>query len=343
MKKTHRQNSSINRRKFMQIIAIAGATGICWRYGIDKISDGYHVVRRSQPMMGTTLNLTVCGPDRDATESAVNSTIARMLYLEKRLSRHQPDSEVSQLNNDGIISKASHDFRKILTLARFISEKTDGSFDITTLPLINLHKRFIGHNFVPDKAAVADARTLVDYRKIKINAQQVTLTKPGMKITLDGIGKGHIVDQGVATLSQAGFPNVLVEAGGDLITSGHKRKGEPWLIGIQNPRPHHEQKLITIQSGNHAVATSGDYMQPYSQDLLHHHIVNPITGFSPPELASCTIIAPTAAMADGLATGAMVLGARKSIDLLETMPNCEGYFIAKDLETYKTTGFPILT
>ncbi len=87
------------------------------------------------------------------------------------------------------------------------------------------------------------------------------------------------------------------------------------------------------------VATSGDYFQPFSPDLLHHHIINPHTGFSSPELASCTITAPDAALADALATGCMVLGRANSMDLLAGMPGCEGLFISKDLSVQKTDGF----
>ncbi len=343
MKEEKVRSSLFSRRSFMQMTAVAGAAGVCWRYGIDKLAPNFHVVRRSQPMMGTTLNLTICGPDRDAAESAVNSTISKMLNLEKKLSRHNPESELSQLNKTGFLDQASLDLRQVLNLARSISEKTQGAFDVTTLPLLKLHNRYTDQAFVPDASAVADALALVDYKKVLINAQQISLPLPGMEITLDGIGKGYIVDQGVAALNNTGFPNVLVEAGGDLMTSGFKTQGKPWRIGIQNPRPYFEQKLISIATTNQAVATSGDYMQPYSQDLLHHHIVNPFTGYSPPVLASCTITAPNTALADGLATGAMVLGPEKSIELLKNIPDCEGYFITKDLKPYKSQGFSIIT
>jgi FAD:protein FMN transferase len=88
-----------------------------------------------------------------------------------------------------------------------------------------------------------------------------------------------------------------------------------------------------------AVATSGDYMQAYSDDLLHHHILNPRTGLSPPELASATVTAPSVALADGLATAAMVLGPKRALAVLEKYSGCEGLFIDKDLHQYRTTGF----
>ncbi|MCI5141920.1 MAG: FAD:protein FMN transferase, partial [Candidatus Electrothrix sp. ATG1] len=141
------------------------------------------------------------------------------------------------------------------------------------------------------------------------------------------------------TLNSFGFQQVLVEAGGDLLVSGNKPQGNPWRIGIRKPRPEMPGELLTVAGENMAVATSGDYFQPFSPDLLHHHIINPHTGFSSPELASCTITAPNAALADALATGCMVLGKANSMDLLADMPDCEGLFIDKKMNTYKTDGF----
>ena len=88
-----------------------------------------------------------------------------------------------------------------------------------------------------------------------------------------------------------------------------------------------------------AVATSGDYMQPYAADCSQHHIVDPRRGRSAPELASSTVAAPTAALADGLATLTMVLGPHASVELIENQKGCEGHFVAKDRAVFRTSGF----
>ena len=87
------------------------------------------------------------------------------------------------------------------------------------------------------------------------------------------------------------------------------------------------------------MATSGDYMQPFSRDYAQHHILDPRTGYSAPELASATVVASDAATADALATLAMVLGPRRARELLEDLPDCEGYLVSKDLEVTRTSGF----
>jgi thiamine biosynthesis lipoprotein len=88
-----------------------------------------------------------------------------------------------------------------------------------------------------------------------------------------------------------------------------------------------------------AVATSGDYLQAFTADLRQHHIIDPRSGFSPPELASCTVTAPNVAIADGLATALMVLGRQTALDLIESLPDCEAYLVDKALQPYHTSGF----
>lgn len=328
----------ISRRGFLQIVAVAGAAGALWRFGINAES-GRHVVRRSLPMMGTVLNLTVIGPDRDSAEEAVDATIERMLNTAGRLSRFDPQSEVSQLNRNGFLGDPGKELLEVLTLGESISKKTAGAFDVSVLPLVSLHQQFVDTNDPPDREEIHRVAALVDYRKIQLAESGIQFLQQDMAVTLDGIGKGYVVDQGVAALKNHGFKNVFVEAGGDLMAAGSKEPGRPWRVGIRNPRPVQAQELVTVDTVNRAIATSGDYMQAYSADMRRHHIINPATGFSPPELASASVIAPSAALADGLATATMVLGADKSLALLEEWPGCEGYFVGKDMKRHQTSGF----
>jgi thiamine biosynthesis lipoprotein len=289
-------------------------------------------------MMGTVLNLIVYGRDRDTIDTATNAAIKRMLELEGRLSRFKPDSEVGRLNTVGRIDKPGVDLRRVLGIARDISRRSEGAFDITVLPLVKINEKFKGAA-KPDRATLRTALALVDYRKIRINDKEISLAKPGMGITLDGIGKGYIVDQGVAELARLGFDNIYVEAGGDLMVKGNKPRHRPWRIGIENPRPQIPEKLVVLTTSNRAVATSGDYMQAYNADFSRNHIVSPATGFSPPELASATITAPSVVLADALATAAMVMGSKKAVKMLAAMPGCEGYFIGKDLKHHQSRNF----
>jgi thiamine biosynthesis lipoprotein len=344
--------NKLTRRSFLHIAAIAGfagAAGAARFFPFSPDEPRLLTVRKSFPLMGTMLNLTVYSPDQDQAEAAITAMMTRMQGLEGKLSRHQQTSEVATLNRTGSLNQPSKELLAVLELADTVHRKTAGAFDITVLPLLTLYQQ--------QKEDLRDQPALVKSLVRNIGQEQLQLTSSQVRfagknaanntagnagdlgITLDGIGKGYIVDQGVATLKSFGFQQVLVEAGGDLLVTGGKPHGAPWKIGIRKPRPDMPGEFLTVAGEDMAVATSGDYFQPFSPDLLSHHILNPKTGFSPPELASCTITAPNAALADALATGCMVLGTKDSIDMLSDMPSCEGLFIGKDLSVHKTEGF----
>ena len=329
----------VNRRTFLRIVATTAAVGACWQLGLFSGNPKLQVARRSQPIMGTYLNLTVYGRDRDECEKAIDSTIKRMLALEGTLSRHMETSQVFRLNSTGKLASPSRELLEVLDLSHKLSRQTDGAFDVTVMPLLAIHTELHGEYGSPDAENLKAARSSIGYEHLEWDTSEVRFNKPGMSITLDGIGKGFIVDQGVATLKEHGFQNVYVEAGGDLMVSGAKADGSPWRIGIQNPRREKTMAPVVVAVSDRAVATSGDYFQAFTPDLRHHHILDPHTGFSAPELASATITAPNVAMADGLATATMVLGHTRSIELLESLEGCEGYLIDKQLNSYHSSGF----
>jgi len=330
--------NTMTRRTFLQIVAVAGAAGGCWQLGLFSGDTTLQVARRSQPIMGTYLNLTVYGKDRDSCEHAIDQTITRMKELEAMLSRHMPTSQVAQLNSTGRLEKPGQELLEVLDLSAELGKRSDGAFDVTVLPVMNAHSEFIGK---PDDSngALAQAMAATGYRNLTADNAAVRFQKSGMGITLDGIGKGYIVDQGVSVLKAAGFHNVCVDAGGDLMVSGAKPDGSPWKIGIRNPRMEKSMEPVTVQVTDRAVATSGDYFQAYTPDLLNHHILDPRTGFSSPELASCTITAPSVILADGLATAVMALGRDNGLELLESLAECEGYLIDKRQNSSHTSGF----
>lgn len=328
----------LNRRKFIQMVAVAGAATTCWQLGLFG-SSSLQAVRRSQPIMGTILNITVYGPDRDASEEAIDQTITTMLQLESQLSRHLERSSLAELNRTGLLRNPPPELLEVLDMARDISHKSSGAFDVTILPLLQMHEAIRGNNDHPDQERLARTKELVNYRDLYTSPTSIRLAKGGMGISLDGIGKGYIVDQGIATFKRYGFHNIYLEAGGDLMVSGQKAQNLPWRIGLRPPRPHPNHKMIVLEVSDKAVATSGDYLQAFTPDLKNHHIIRPQSGFSPKELASCTVTAPSVALADSLATAVMVLGRDDGLTLIESLDECEGLVIDKQLNHSHTPHF----
>jgi thiamine biosynthesis lipoprotein len=305
--------------------------------------------------MGTGVHLTVLGEDREAAAAAADASLAHMAGLEGLLSRYRTDSEVGRLNASGKLAEASPALLDVLGLADRIHRMGDGAFDVSIQPLLDLYRDRLGRGAGPPGPAALEAvLERVDQGALQVRGRSIESRRPDLSITLDGIAKGYVVDRGVALLTGRGFANVFVEAGGDLMAAGDKGPGRPWRIGIRSPRPGRPWRIgirsprpgISIQARfdarNRAVATSGDYMQPFTADYAQHHILDPRTGTSAPELASATVVAPDAATADGLATLVMVLGPRRGRELLEDLSGCEGYLVGKDLEVVRTSGFAVV-
>ena len=148
-----------------------------------------------------------------------------------------------------------------------------------------------------------------------------------------------LIGGGVATLRRLGFHYVLVEAGGDLAARGRRSDGALWRVGVTHPR-RTGSPLTALSMTGRAAATSGDYAHTFRADYSQHHILDPRRGCSPAQLASVTVLAPTATDADALSTAAMVLGTDAGLPLLERLPHVEGLFVTKEMTALHTTGLP---
>lgn len=333
---THAKNT-FSRRRFLKIVGLGAAAGMAFKLGTKHPTPPATALQKTRVLMGTLVNLTLLGAAPDVAQAASNATMARMTTLEAQLSHFRADSQLTQLNRDGYLDAAGEPLLELLKQARHISELSNGAFDVTIKPLVDLYRQHKTTGAMPPAAAIQTALALVDYRQVIITGRQITLAQPGMTITLDSIAKGYIVDQGIAELKAHGFTDVLLEAGGDLLAAGQKEAFSPWQIGVQSPRASHPGLLTSFEVTDKAVATSGDYQQPFSADMRQHHILDPRSGYSAPELASATITAPNAALADALATAVMVLGPKPGCELVNALPGCAAYLVSKNLEISRST------
>jgi len=325
----------LNRRQFLKITAamgglLLGGGALGW-----KLQGGPAVdtIRQTRTLMGTAINLAIVTDDPQSGQIVIDAVFAEMERLITCFDHRRPTGLVAQLNQRGYLLNAPPELIEIISQARRYGELTNGAFDISVKPMLDAYRA--GQPL----DAAATARLSVDYRAITLTGSRITLEQPGMALTLDGIAKGRVVDGAVAILKANGFENILVEAGGDLVGTGHRRDGQPWQIGVANPRPQTGPAVLhTLPVQEQAVATSGDYMNYFNADLSRHHIIDPRSGVSPAELAGVTVMAPTATAADALSTAVMVLGRFEGMALLEQLPQIEGVIITKDMQLFQTKG-----
>ena len=336
---SHANAPTFSRRNLLLLGGLAGGLGIVYYYGFRPLP-GLKTAKHTELLMGTIVNITVCCKDETPAREAIAASIERMRELSDMMSTYVADSPISRLNREGVLENAPRELVEVFSLSNQLSELTGGAFDPTVLPLLGRFRQVKETGILPARAEIDELLKLVDYTHVVIEPNNtIRFTYPGTMVTLDGIAKGYIVDRGIDVLRSSGFSNAYVEAGGDLMTIGMRQDGTPWRIGIRNPRSDDLKKMDTITLSDRAIATSGDYLQYFTDDKKIHHIISPFTGFSPVTTASSSIIAPTVAQADGLATAAMVLDPQAAVELVESIPECEGYFFDKELNKFKTTGF----
>jgi thiamine biosynthesis lipoprotein len=289
--------------------------------------------------MGMRVTVTAMHPDVALARSIVEDAFGEIERLESIFSRHRPGTPLDQLNRTGILHGAPQELLTVLAAARRFSELTDGAFDPTVAPLLSLYEReFTASGKLPPEADIDKALALVDYRAVIIEQGTVRLVKPGMALTLDGVAKGFIVDRAAAGLLAAGAERVMVEAGGDVASTGRPGDGfDGWQLAIQDPREANGVLGVLTIDGE-GVSTSGDYVHTFSDDREAHHIVDPRTGRSPDDASSATIIAPTAMEADALSTSVLVLGPTEGVALLDRLDGVEGLIVTKDGTAVRSAG-----
>ena len=336
-------HKNISRRQFLKIVAISGtavAGGL--KLGFDNNIIGFNeaqIITETHLLMDGVINLTLVSDDPTKAKEACAACIYEMRRRVDIFNRFDPKSQLSQLNSEGRLKKPDPKLVDLLNQSEGIAVASGGAFDISIKPILDLYVASQKLNSgLPSREDVLSALKKVDYSKIAYDKNEIGFSMQGMNLTLDGIAKGAIVDVGVDALRTRGFGNVIVEAEGDLLAAGERDLQVPWKIGIRPPRAGTIQTPPILHIKNMAVATSGDYVESFTSDYSINHILDPRQGISSSELSSATIIAPSACLADGLATAVMVLGVNKGLDLLKSFPGCEAYLIDKNLASTYSTG-----
>ena len=329
-----------SRREALRITAVAGIGLALGGGGVAELvrRANLHRVSVTRNQLGTAVTVTVVHTDADEARAMVNGALNEIERLEGVFSRYRADTPVARLNRDGRVTNAPGELIEVVSSALDYSRMTDGAFDVTVAPVLNLYvSRFAVTDLPPSDAEVSAAMALVGWHGLRVDGRTIELERSGMAITLDAIAKGFVVDRAVAALTAAGADKVIVEAGGDIATRAHG--DDPWQVAIQNP---HDPiaSLGVVQLRGESLASSGDYMQYFTPDRRLNHTIDPRTGRSPQHSSGSSVKAPTAMDADALSTSVFVLGPREGIALLDRLERIEGMLVTKAGEIFTSRGFP---
>ncbi len=270
----------------------------------------------------------------------LNDALEECGRYERLLSRTVEGSDVWRINHaGGKPVEVSDDTVILLQTARRVSAYSDGAFDVTIAPVSTMWDFTSGAAVVPDADAIARAAALVDYTRMDIEGNTVTLPE-NMMIDLGGIAKGYIADEVKLYLMDRGVKSAVLSFGGNIVTIGLKPDGSPWKVGIQDiDKPTGEYMLVSLNFGGSTV-TSGIYERGFETDgVYYHHILDPATGWPVQnELASVTIFSDSSMWGDALATAAFALGPEKGMALIEALNGAEAVFISRDRSVTATSG-----
>ncbi|MFH1397488.1 MAG: FAD:protein FMN transferase [Candidatus Omnitrophota bacterium] len=276
-----------------------------------------HLYKENRILLGTFVEVT------SPYKEAANTAFEEISRIEKLLSKYDPESEISRLNRSGELA-VSDDTLYILKKAEEFWKLTDGIFDVTVGPLMDLwgfsDKKYI----LPNPEDIQKTLEGVGFDKIIFNNQNnvIKYKTSGVKIDLGGIAKGFAIEMAVKRLKEKGITSCLINAGGQVYCLGDN-SGRPWRVGIKNPRKPGIVDYLELK--DKAVSTSGDYEQYFIVNGRRFtHIINPETGYPVDAgIISVTVIADDSTIADCLSTSIFVLGKAKGLELAKAIANVQ--------------------
>lgn len=278
--------------------------------------------------MGTLGEVLLPADSAAEAECALHTTRASIEAIEADFSIYRPTSLVSRLNHGESIHLSPSQVR-LFSLADDLVSFSAGAFDPTIGPLMHLWGFRGGTPSPPSTNALHQTLALTGWHRVlSLSNYTARLSIPNAKLDFGGLAKGFAVDSAFNATSAS---NILINLGGNMRARGTPRPhAHSWTIAIRNPfspNPTDAIGTLSLTSGM-AVATSGNYEQFVEFNGLHYtHILDPRSGFPTRGLAQVTIVAPTAALADGLSTACFILGPQASLPLLEQYPQTSAFFI----------------
>ena len=304
--------------------------------GVWLVVGGMSAARASEPAlrrleftqveMAVTVKIVLYYADAETATAAAKDAFSRVHALNGILSDYDPQSELRRLCDTAGQGKAvpvGPELWKVLEHAQEVARRSDGTFDVTVGPVVRLWRRARRQKELPSPEALRQAKDLVGYQFVKLDAgrQAVELLKKGMRLDLGGIAKGYAMDEALEVLGRHGIRRALVEAGGDM------RLGDPppgragWRVGIPPLDDPRAPPLACLELCRAAVSTSGDMIQYVEiSGKRYSHVVDPRTGMALTDHCRVVVVGPSGMAADAISKAVGVLGPEKGLKLIDDTP-----------------------
>lgn len=294
------------------------------------------IVESTKFLMGTDVHIKVSIEEKEdeaRARLAVNKAFEEVERVENIFSTYIRSSEISRINklrkNERL--QISHEAFNLIKKSIAFSRITDGAFDITVKPLVDLWQIAEKDKKLPNDEDIKLALAHTGYDKVMLDDTACTIAfkKEDMALDLGGVAKGYATDRAIKILKENGVNNAIVASGGNLYCLGRKLDNEFWTAAIQHPR-NKDRIFMKIGLHNKAVDTSGDYEKYFILDNRRYsHIIDPRTGYPIGDSTiSSTVIADEATISDILATSLMILG-QKGLNITESIKGVDAIVVFK--------------
>lgn len=303
-------NQRMNRRRFLRITAVTASCGLAGLTGqaLRAAAGPAPAIWRGLAL-GNLASIEILHADPVKAAHLLDLARLEIERLQSIMSLYRPDSALSLLNRDGVLRDPPLDLVRVLAEARNLGEITGGAFDVTVQPLWRIYADHFASGHAdpagPSTDLVRRAMDHVGYRALEIEPASVGLNRAGMAVTLNGIAQGYITDRIAELLRDGGLEHVLVDLG-EIRALGSRDVGSPWRAAIEDPSVG-KASLADVALTDQALSTSGSYGFRFDPAGRFHHIFDPRSGSCPQLYASVSVLAPSATLADALATASNLL------------------------------------
>lgn len=270
--------------------------------------------------IGTTVTVIIDDPiSKDYGNQLVSYLSNQINSLGQVLTRFRGGTDLFTLNRKLEVVDPSPSLVSVMKNAASYSQATQGSFDVTVKPVLDLLQAYLQGQPFPSDSQFEKAKSLIDYEAVSVSNSAISLNKEGMGVTLDGIATGYILEKSVALFKSKGIKSALINFGGTLAVIGSRSDGSPWKIGIVDPISP-TNTIGDVYLRDQAVATSGDYENYFTSNKEYYHVINPTSARSPLFSHSATVVASTSKIADPLGVALMIKPPDEAIKLLDSYP-----------------------
>ncbi len=297
------------------------------------------MVERDSFAMDTVIRISLYNWEKEETLTLAMSEINR---LEGLLSVEQEGSDLYKLaqaaGEDWV--DISPETQELLSKAKDYWQLSEGHFDVTIGPLVNLWNIRDGTGHVPSQDELTQACSLVDAEKLLLEDGRAFLSEKGMEANLGGIAKGYIADKVKELLLAEGVEYALINLGGNILLIGGKDADTPFHVGVEKPETEEGLLPGRIEARDKSIVTAGITQRFFMENgIRYHHILDPFTGYpADTGLVCVTIVSNNSVDGDALSTTCLLLGAEKGMELIESIPDTEALFQTVDGDLLLSSG-----